>query len=80
MMTTTQHPWARWLGRFKPGARVRSGAPVTDFADYGTAFGLDLSLSASASASSPQPATSSPCAAAVEPVAGPSAQAPTTQR
>ncbi|BDI07152.1 hypothetical protein [Sphaerotilus microaerophilus] len=51
-MTTQQQHWTHWLGRLKPGARVRQNARrVPDFADYGTAFGLDLSLSASAAAS-----------------------------
>jgi hypothetical protein len=51
-MTTQQH-WTHWLGRLKPGARARQNARrAPDFADYGTAFGLDLSLSASAAAAS----------------------------
>jgi hypothetical protein len=45
--------WANWLRLFgrKPTATLRNGRRVTprkhaqDFADFGTAFGLDLSLS-----------------------------------
>lgn len=52
-MTTQQQHWTHWLGRLKPGARARHNARrVPDFADHGTAFGLDLSLSASAVATS----------------------------
>jgi hypothetical protein len=45
-----------WLGRLrtKPARRPPGSAPSSDFADYGTAFGLDLSLSpASLSKDSP---------------------------
>ncbi len=52
-MTTQQQHWTHWLGRLKPGARARQNARrVPDFADHGTAFGLDLSLSASAATAS----------------------------
>lgn len=54
--------WANWLrlfGRNKPAASPRNGRRVTprkraqDFADYGTAFGLDLSLSGDTTAAKP---------------------------
>lgn len=47
--------WTRLLGPFRPKAarRPRGSAPSSDFADYGTAFGLDLSLSPAALAKDP---------------------------
>ena len=46
MGTPSHRSWANWIGRI--GLR-RSPAPGTpDFADYGTAFGLDMSMSACA--------------------------------
>lgn len=52
MSSTSQHPqhWtSRWFSRLKPGAAARRARSL-DFADYGTAFGLDLSLAGSADA------------------------------
>lgn len=44
-MNASLHSWARWLDLFRRPARRRSARRTPDFADYGTAFGLDLSLS-----------------------------------
>lgn len=64
MSSSSQHPqhWAsRWFGRLKPGAagrRARDRGP--DFADLGTAFGLDLSLAGSADSTPSKPASAEP--------------------
>ncbi len=44
-MNASLHSWARWLDLLKRPARRRPSRRVPDFADHGTAFGLDLSLS-----------------------------------
>ena len=44
-MNASLHPWARWLELLKRPTRRRPVNRQPDFADYGTAFGLDLSLS-----------------------------------
>lgn len=36
--------WPRWFGRLKAAGAARRRAASPDFADHGTAFGLDLSL------------------------------------
>lgn len=36
--------WPRWFGRLKAVGAARRRAAAPDFADQGTAFGLDLSL------------------------------------
>ncbi|MCK6427230.1 MAG: hypothetical protein L6Q75_19410 [Burkholderiaceae bacterium] len=68
MSSTSQHPqhWtSRWFSRLKPGAaarRARTGGP--DFADFGTAFGLDLSLAGNAEAAPMLPSQDEPESAA----------------
>jgi hypothetical protein len=57
------HPMFSWVNRLfrrnQPAPAIRNGRRVTprkraqDFADYGTAFGLDLSLSGDAPAHKP---------------------------
>jgi hypothetical protein len=37
--------WPRWFGRLKAAGAARRRATPPDFADHGTAYGLDLSLS-----------------------------------
>lgn len=71
MSSTSQHPqhWAsRWFSRLKPGAAAGRARSV-DFADYGTAFGLDMSLAGSAEALPKPPAPVQPEGAAVALVA-----------
>ena len=47
--------WSTWFsGRSRREAEQRK---AEDFADYGTAFGLDLSMDPQQSASTPRPAT-----------------------
>lgn len=36
--------WRRWFGRLKAAGAARRRTTLPDFADHGTAFGLDLSL------------------------------------
>jgi len=36
--------WPRWFGRLKAAGAARRRPTPPDFADHGTAFGLDLSL------------------------------------
>lgn len=36
--------WPRWFGRLKTAGAARRRTASPDFADHGTAFGLDLSL------------------------------------
>lgn len=58
MGMTTSKAWANWknwLGTYRrPAHRGR------DFADYGTAFGLDMSLSAATTAEAASTATAQP--------------------
>ncbi len=45
IMNASLHPWARWLEMLRRPTRRRPVRHHPDFADFGTAFGLDLSLS-----------------------------------
>lgn len=51
MSTATQHAWTRWMRWFS--RRRRAARHSHDFADYGTAFGLDMSLAAQPTALTP---------------------------
>ena len=47
--------WSTWFG--DRAQREAERRKADDFADYGTAFGLDLSMDPQPSASAPRPAT-----------------------
>ena len=69
MITKTRRSWTTWLRWFHRSRRSRRSTP--DFADYGTAFGLDMSMATESSpmplvSAAPIPSTSGPAALPTE--------------